>query len=123
MRLMVRHFCLFKVKKSARYRKWRAKAVQSQSLLYPYRAFGEYGAVCARSMSGRHIGEADRPIGTTVHAFLASLTCLLISDTRMAMIEKDYFPKNTVWTCLHTFPAGPTSSAVELNVFRARATP
>jgi hypothetical protein len=99
------------------------KAFQSQSLLCPYRGFREYGGVCARSMSGRHIGVADGPIGTTVHTFLASLTRLGVRDARMAMIEKDYFPKNTVWTCLHTFPAGLTFSAVELNELGARVTP
>ena len=70
-----------------------------------------------------HIGVTDRTIGTTVHAFFASLTRLGIRDARMAMIEKDYFPKNTVWTGLHTFPTGLTSSAVELNELRAGVTP
>ena len=74
-------------------------------------------------MRGRHIGVADRTIRTTVHAFFASLTRLRMSDARMAMIEKDYFPKNTVWTGLHTFPAALTSSAVELNELRTRMTP
>ena len=74
-------------------------------------------------MSGRNIGVTDRPIGTSVHAFLASLTRLVIRDTRMAMIEKDYFPKNTVWTGLHTFPAGLAFPAVELNELGARVTP
>ena len=48
-------------------------------------------------MGGRHIRVADRPVGTTIYAFLAPLARLRLIDARMTMIEKDYFPKNTVW--------------------------
>jgi hypothetical protein len=74
-------------------------------------------------MSGRHIGVTDGPIRANVHAFLAPLTRLRIRDARVAMIEKDYFPKNTVWTGLHTFPAGLTFPAVEFNEPGARVAP
>ena len=74
-------------------------------------------------MGGRHIGIAERLIGTTIHAFPASLASFRMNYARMTMIEKDYFPKNTIWTCLHTFPAGLTSFAVKFNILRFRVTP
>ena len=74
-------------------------------------------------MDGRHIRVADRLVGTTIYAFLAPLACLRMIDVRMAMIEKDYFSKNTVRACLDTIQAGPTFAAVEFNVLRIRVTP
>ena len=94
-------------------------AEQNARLLQPWRV----DIVIVRSMGGRHIRVADRPIGTAIHAFLAALARLRMIDARMAMIEKDYLPKNTVWTRLHTFPAGLTFAAVEFNVLRVRVAP
>ncbi len=58
---------------------------------------GEYDIVIMRSMGGRHIRVADRPVGAAIYAFLAALARLRMIDARMTMIEKDYFPKNAVW--------------------------
>jgi len=73
-------------------------------------------------MDGGHIRVVDRLVGTTIHAFLASLTRRCMINARMAMLEKDYFPKNTVWACLHTLPAGLTYAAVDFNVLRVGVT-
>jgi hypothetical protein len=52
---------------------------------------GGYDIVTVQSMAGRHIRVADRLVGTTIHAFFASLACIRMSDVRMTMPEKDYF--------------------------------
>ena len=95
-----------------------AVAIATDRIIPPYRRYYAYsrqlrtavlrdevrwlaqsqGSVIARSMGRRHIRVADRPVWTAIHAFPASLTGLGMIEARMAMVEKDYFPKDTVWT-------------------------
>jgi hypothetical protein len=58
----------------------------------------EYEVGLARSKAGRHIRVVDGFVGTITDAGLASLARLCMIDARMAMLEKDHFPKDTVRT-------------------------
>ena len=58
----------------------------------------EYEVGLARSKAGRQISVAEGFVGTITDTSLASLARLCMIDARMAMIEKNHFPKDTVRT-------------------------